>query len=496
MSEIVENTASLEGWLDLTGDGGVQKKVLQEGVDGGTPPDGFEVTAHYTGTLERSGEKFDSSLDRGTPFKFTISQGQVIKGWDVGFATMKKGEKAILKCRADYAYGDRPQGATIKAGDTLLFEVELLDFNEKKKEKWEMSRQDKIDEAKRLKDEGTAMFMEKRFREAAELYIEASTYVTDLKEEAAPFSDSEDEGDKVPNTPAEDVNALLLSCHLNAAQARLSDKDWAGAVAEANKAVKLDGSSVKGLFRRAVGRRHCGELELARADLLEVIKLDPSNSAAKKELLLVKEGLKEAKEKEKKAFTGMFGKVSMYAEKAPVIVFSGKNPKVYMDIEIGGEHAGRITFELWSHIVPKTAENFRALCTGEKGKATTGQPLCYRGSTFHRVIKGFMLQAGDFTNNDGTGGESIYGQKFADENFKAVHDVPGLLSMANAGPNTNGSQFFITTVPTPHLDGKHVVFGKVLDGMELVRKIENMETSASDRPTQMVVISGCGELEE
>ncbi|XP_042438353.1 peptidyl-prolyl cis-trans isomerase CYP40-like isoform X1 [Zingiber officinale] len=173
------------------------------------------------------------------------------------------------------------------------------------------------------------------------------------------------------------------------------------------------------------------------------------------------------------------------------------NPRCYLDISIGGEVEGRIVVELFADVVPRTADNFRALCTGEKGVGPAADvPLHFKGSCFHRVIKGFMIQGGDISAGDGTGGESIYGLKFEDENFVMKHERKGMLSMANSGPNTNGSQFFITTTRTTHLDGKHVVFGKVLKGMGVVRSIEHTPVGEADRPTIDVVIADCGELPE
>jgi peptidylprolyl isomerase len=181
-------------------------------------------------------------------------------------------------------------------------------------------------------------------------------------------------------------------------------------------------------------------------------------------------------------------------EYKPHHAINPKNPKVFFEITIDGKAAGRVEMELFADACPKTAENFLQLCVGTKNKA--GKEIGYKGSSFHRVIPDFMCQGGDFTRGDGTGGESIYGAKFDDETFDGKagkHFGPGTLSMANAGKNTNGSQFFICTAATPHLDGKHVVFGQVVTGYDVIRKIEAVG-SRTGKTSSKVTISDCGKV--
>ena len=169
------------------------------------------------------------------------------------------------------------------------------------------------------------------------------------------------------------------------------------------------------------------------------------------------------------------------------------NPRVWLDIAIDSAPAGRIVIELFADKVPRTAENFRMLCTGEKGVGRSGAKLHYKGCKFHRIIPHFIIQSGDFIANDGSQNESVYGPRFEDENFTVKHSEPGIVSMANSGRNSNGGQFFITLVKAPWLDGRQVAFGKVIEGMDIVELIQAAGTS-SGAPKQTITISDCGEI--
>mmetsp|Transcript_2532 Transcript_2532/g.3578 ORF Transcript_2532/g.3578 Transcript_2532/m.3578 type:complete len:489 (+) Transcript_2532:44-1510(+) len=471
--------------VSVAQDGGILKKIIKDAPDGaeGPPPTGTEVTAHYTGTLQSDGSKFDSSVDRGQPFKFTIGQGQVIRGWDEGFASMKVGEKALLTIRSDYGYGAGGSPPKIPPDATLNFEVELLGFKEKEKEKWEMSPEEKIEKANKLKSEGTELFTCKEFKEAAAKYVQGAVYVFD-----------DEEGEFIPD----DDKKLFVSCWSNAAMCYVKLSQWVDAVAACDKVLEVDGEdkNLKALYRRGLASMKMGDNIKAKKDLMAAYQIDNKNKDVRKAISALKENISASKKKEKAAFGGIFGKVNMYDDKKGIILpnSKGDNPHVYFELKQGDESLGKVIMQLYMDVTPKTAENFRALCTGEK-TGENGKKLHYKGSTFHRVIKDFMIQGGDFTNGDGTGGESIYGAKFADENFLVKHTKGGQLSMANAGPGTNGSQFFITSRDTPHLDNKHVVFGHVVDGMEIVRKIELTETSDNDKPLVDVIVEECGEID-
>ena len=389
------NTTDSSDWIDVSvdQDGGVRKRVVRAAPSpdaAGPPPKGYLVTAHYTGSLNEDGSgKFDSSVDRGKPFEFTIGQGQVIRGWDEGFASMKVGEKAVFQIRSDYGYGASGSPPKIPPNATLYFDVELLGFEEKKKEKWEMTPEERLAAAQTLKQEGTDLFQAQNYAAAAVKYAQAADYAVD-------------EGLDGNDVPESD-RSLYVSCWSNAALCHVKLHDWPATKDACNKILAIDAeaaTNVKAWYRRGLARTKLGLLSEAKQDLMTAYRVDPANKDVRKALATLKELQTKAKEKEKAAFGGLFGKVDMYAEKKGPLVpnAKGDNPHVFLDVRQGDTDLGRVVIQLYKDITPKTAENFRCLCTGEKGDGSKGKPLHYKGSTFHRVIQNFMIQGGDFTD--------------------------------------------------------------------------------------------------
>ncbi|XP_951815.1 cyclophilin, putative [Theileria annulata] len=384
---------------------------------------------------------------------------------------MKMGEKALLVIQPEYGYGKSGAGEAIPPNSVLNFEIELINFRVKPKNKWEMSIDEKLQASLDVKLDGNNKFSQGNYRGAISMYLEGLEYLSES-------SEWPDESMKLANT-------TKLQCYLNLSNCYLKVSEFRDAEKNASEALKLDNHNIKALFRRALARLNYDILDGAIEDLNSLLKLDPNNLDGQKYLKLAKQKQASYNQADKKRFGTIFSKMTLYNEKKGVRDLKSL-PKVFLEISLR-DKTFKMVVALFSDTVPKTAENFRKLCQPD-------HEFNYKNCKFHRVIRGFMVQGGDFTNGDGTGGRSIYGEKFDDENFIDKHTERGLLSMANSGPNTNGSQFFVTFGPAPHLDGKHVVFGKVVEGLEFLDELENVETGPSDRPVNDVVIVNCGSV--
>lgn len=315
--------------------------------------------------------------------------------------------------------------------------------------------------AMQAKDKGAEFYKQEQHASARDKWLEALDMVIEIT------ADKESE-----------LWRFKLSLYLNLAQAALQLKEYQEVVDNTTKALKLEPENSKALFRRGIAQDALGRAQAAANDLQKAARIEPKSAEIRRKY----------EEFKKKALEA--GK----DDEAPPVHDLLKLPRVFLDIAVGDQPAKRLVFVLYSDVVPKTAENFKQLCTGQHAGVTArGKRFHFKGSILHRMIPGLMVQGGDFDNANGTGGESIYGRRFADEGFRDRFTRRGLLAMANDGPNTNGSNFFVTFAEAEHLDRRHVVFGEVTNGGDLLDELERLATDEECRPLVDCVIKDCGE---
>ena len=491
--------------IDIKGDGGIMKRVLRAGSGiAGRPPADALCKVHYTGWL-MDGTRFDSSRDRiGHPF-VKLGSGTELSWLAAAVATMNRGELAEYVCRAEYAYGAKGWKGVgnkwlVPPCSTVRWEVELYSWKGFTGNFSTMSDAEMMDQAYALKSQGTEYVRNCMYSEARERYHEACELIESPKFNVA---------EQLLSGRVAEAEILLLSCQLNEAFCELKREEYVAALRLCDKVLAkpsrlTDEQKVKALYRSYQAYFGRQEYEQAMASLQLALEIDPNDKDVLDAVLSTKFTMRVAKLAQTAQFGGKFfseespdRSAALYKEATGIpsrpSARHGALPTAWLDLSVDAKVIGRVTIELFARQAPKTCENFRALCTGERGNGRLSRkPLHLQGTRFHRVIRNFLIQGGDIVHGDGKGGESIFGGQFDDEDLTGKFDAPGMVAMANGGRNMNGSQFFITTCEAPHLEGTHVVFGRVISGLEVVRQVERVRVSKNDAPLQPVLIDDCG----
>ena len=352
---------------------------------------------------------------------------------------MRIGEKCLLYVKPEYGYGEKGMPPKVPPNCPLIYEIMLLKWKPRQM-LFMMGYEDRMEQATKLKEEGTWQFKKTNYNAAMEKYKNAYQMI-----ENTPLVGKGPESEE-----AKTLYEWKINLSNNIGLCAFRAKRYQESIDACTLVLTFDANNGKALSRRALCHTELCKFDEAKSDIKAAILAEPQNRQFRDLVKDINNRAKQSNSGQQNTFSKVFKEANMYEEKKVDVIpeleepFSDpNNPKVWMDIQIG-QQRGRVVIELFAHIVPKTAENFRALCTGEKGEGESGQPLHYKGTIFHRVIKDFIIQGGDVTEFNGKGGESIYGKHFEDENFRFGHTRPGLLSMASGGANTNQSQFFIT----------------------------------------------------
>ena len=496
---------------DVCGNGHVLKKQTKPGnAELGPPPATAKVQILYT-AYTMDGTDWDSSQDSyssETTLGFRLGDLWVSHFLEAAAAALEWGEEATFVCTCVYAKLNNATKNKTPEGACFKFDVKLVwwrapmhrDLCLSQKSAYDITNEERLEEVYKLKAQAQPLMKHGEVAIAREIYFDGIWYLENLDNRTDGMNFLPPEGRE------EEGKSLLISLYLNDAfcTLKLCDKrredggttipsEYRRVEDRCSKAIDLDKECVKGYYRRGIARTFLHDHAEAGQDLIKAAKLDPKSREIRAAIDELKKAIEEAKKND-----GMLAGKALGHKKGPIPRAPPggglKQPAtVWLELALGGVSVGRVTIQLL-YDAPRTVENFRCLCTGERGMGESGVPLHYKGSVFHRLCPGFILQGGDIVHGTGFGGDSIYGRRFRDERFLHKHDRRGLVSMANSGPDTNQSQFFLTLAAAPHLDGLSVCFGEVIDGIEVLDKLERVPVDNEDKPLEEISIRDCGEV--